>query len=95
MVNVTERCITQPVAEWSEIFVERYPIDIEGWLSFDFMKVPYHSNRDNNELRGKSHMMDFQHLKSNRAHFTLQFDGSLRERQKYRNARPPNRFFCG
>ena len=41
MSVVTERGIVQPVAEWSEIFVERYPNDIEGRLSFDFMKVNF------------------------------------------------------
>ncbi|KAL5250011.1 hypothetical protein ACHWQZ_G015928 [Mnemiopsis leidyi] len=36
--TVSDRSIVQCVTEWSEIFVERYHLDIEGWLSFDFMK---------------------------------------------------------
>jgi hypothetical protein len=38
LIAVADRSIIQSVTEWSDIFVERYHVDIEGWLSFDFMK---------------------------------------------------------
>lgn len=39
ITSVSDRNTVQRITEWSDIFVERYNVDIEGWLSFDFMKV--------------------------------------------------------